>query len=275
MVCFVYNVFMKRFLALLVIFFIGLNSWAKAPDVLVLPLFMTSAQTANVYGFETVSEIVATELMQNFNRSKKIVSDDWQTVKTVYQNDFEIGQIAQTYKTKGLIDFDRLVNATKKVPADYVLLTIAYVADKNQQILDAWDVMSLSSDFGVGLDYDLTTKIILVDKMDGVVVWQKTYTTPLSSGNKPFLAKNYSQAVEQYQKISSYLKNIVVKDVEHNLMLKFYPKQIDFSKNINRSQATQEGVGLKYYKKMVPLTKITQPSESFEQQLLREDSFSL
>lgn len=275
MVCFVYNVFMKRFLALLVIFFIGLCSWAKAPDVFVLPLFMTNAQTVNVYDFETVSEIVANELMQNFNRSKKIVSDDWETVKAVYQNDFEIGQIAQNYRNKGLIDFDRLVNATKKIPADYVLLTIAYVADKNQQMLEAWDVMNLSSDFGVGLDYDLTTKVILVDKMDGVVVWQKTYVAPLSSGNKPFWAKNYSQAVEQYQKISSYLKNIVAKDVEHNLILKFYPRQIDFAKNIDKSQVTQEGVGLKYYKKMVPLTKITQPSESFEQQLLREDSFSL
>ena len=256
-------------------FFIGLTSWAKAPDVLVLPLFIAGVQNNNYYGFETVSEIVASELIQNFNRVNKIVSDDLQAVKTSYQNDSGLIQIAQNYRKNGLIDFDRLTGITKNVSADYILLTAGYVLDKNGMLLDVWDVMSLTSDFGVDLDYDLTTKIILVDKLDGVVVWQKTYITPLSSKNKPFMAKNYFQAVEQYQKVSSYLKNIVAKDVEHNLMLKFYPKQIDFAKNIDKSQVTQEGVGLKYYKKMVPLTKITQPSESFEQQLLREDSFSL
>lgn len=266
---------MKKFLILFISFFIGVVSSAKTPDVLVLPLFMSNSKEAVSYGFDTVSEVVASDLMQKFNRSRKIASDDLQTIKMIYQNDIEFGQIAKNYRNKGLIDFDRLVNTTHKVSADYVLLTIGYVVDKNGVILDTWDVLKMSSDFGVVLDYELTTKIILVDKVDGVVVWQKTYVAPLGSKNKPFIAKTYSQAVEQNQKISSYLKNIVAKDVEHNLMLKFYPKQIDFAKNINRSQATQEGVGLKYYKKMVPLTKITQPSESFEQQLLREDSFSL
>lgn len=266
---------MKRFLALLVMFFVGLTSWAKAPDVLVLPLFMTSTQNNNSYGFETVSEIVASELIQNFNRVNKIVSDDYKTVKTLYGEDFALGAIAQSFRQTNLIDFEKLESITTKSHPQYTLLTIGYVLDKNNVMLDVWDVLKIASDFDIRLNYELITKVILVDSVDGVVVWQKTYVTPLSSGNKPFWAKNYSQACEQHKKIASYLKNIVAKDVEHNLMLKFYPKQIDFAKNINRSQTTQEGVGLKYYKKMVPLTKITQPAESFEQQLLKEDSFSL
>ena len=114
-----------------------------------------------------------------------------------------------------------------------------------------------------------------MDNSDAVVVWQKTYQTALGSKNSPFIAKDYSQAYEHYQKIVSYSKNIVAKDVEHNLMLKFYPKQIDFSKNINSSVNAKEGIGLKYYKKNVPLTKITQPTETMEERLLKEDSFSL
>lgn len=256
-------------------FFLGVATFAKTPDVLVLPLFMTGGQSDNSYGFESVSEIVASELTNNFNRINKIVSDDYKTVKSLYGNDIELASIAQGFRKTGLINFDKLGIITDKTKAQYTLLTIGYVVDKNGLMLDAWDVLKMVSDFDIKLDYELTTKIILVDCTDGVVVWQKTYVTPLSSKGQPFIAKTYFQACEQNSKITSYLKNIVAKDVEHNLMLKFYPKQIDFSKNINRSQMTQEGVGLKYYKKMVPLTKITQPTESFEQQLLREDSFSL
>jgi len=267
---------MKRFLTLLVMFFMGVVSWAKAPDILVLPLFMTNSQNFNSYGFETVSEIVASEVNYNLSYTGKFVIDDFGVSKALYQDDNMLMQIGEKYKKNGLIDFESLVSLVKKSSTTYTLLILGYAEDKNKLILDAWDALKLASDFDVILDYDLLIKLILVDNNDGIVVWQKTYLTPLSSENKPYKVTTYSQALEQYQKISSYSKNIVAKDVEHNLTLKFYPKKIDFKKNISQTLETQEGIGLKYYKKtLIPLTKITQPSETMEERLLKEDSFSL
>ncbi len=231
----------------------GLASFAVEPEVYVVPL---NPANSNSYGFEPVSQIVARDISKGLG--------------TLKLNDFSSQEILQKYNKTGVIDFEKLNIVTGKT-----LLVIAYVEDNNFTKLDLWDTLKLSSDFGLDFPFTWTTKVILVDNNDGVALWQKTYTCPLTSKNSSFVAADYTKAVEQYEKIHSYSKNVIAKDVEENVKLRLHPKAIDYASKVKNAPENNEGIGLKYYKKRGVPVKITQPSETFEQQLLKDDSFSL
>lgn len=264
---------MRKFLVMLLMM-LGLAVCAKEQDVFVLPLFMTNSQNYNSYGFETVSEIVANDVIQNFLIGNKINTTRLSAVKALNETSPILKEIGNKYRKTGLIDFEKLTELSKKNPADKTLLVASYVEDSNGGMLDAWDVLKFATDFGIDYPYVLVTKVILLDNVDGVALWQKSYSLPLTSKNAAFTAQNYTKALEQYEKVHSYSKNIISKDVEQNLILRLNPKSIDFASQVKKNPNGEEGIGLKYYKKGIPV-KITQPKETFEEQLLKDDSFSL
>jgi len=269
---------MKRFLVIITMLLMGLPVLAKEEQILVLPLFMTSSQNYNAYGFETASEIVSGDIIQNFLLGHKINTAKLESVKAFSDNDYTLLQTVDKFKRTGVIDFDKVVSVANKNPNyDKTLLVASYVKDKNGDLLEVWNLLKFATDFNLTGDYVLTTKVILVDNADGVALWQKTYELPLSSKRKPFVAKDYAKAVEQFEKVHSYSKNIISKDVEENLNVRLSGKTINFSRNNRTTSPTgQEGIGLKYIKREgIPGLKITEPAESFEDILRRDDSFSL
>lgn len=263
---------MKKFLVMFLML-IGLTAFAKEEEVFVLPLYMTDVQNHNSYGFETASEIVADDIIQSFLLGNKINSPRLDNVKALMSNDYTLREVGEKFRKTSLIDFEKLAKASKSGSSDKILLVAGYVEDKNGAKLDLWDTLKLASDFQIDYPYVLTTKVVLIDN-EGIALWQKSYSMPLASNKKAFNAQNFSKAAEQYEKVRSFSKNIIAKDVEQNLVLRLNNKSIDFSGNIKKSPAGTEGVGLKYYKRGIPV-KITPPSESIEQQLLKDDSFSL
>lgn len=242
---------MKKLLVMFLML-IGLCTFAAEEDVYVLPLNMSNT---NSFGFEPASEVVARDITKSFG--------------TLKANDFASPQILQKYNKTGVIDFEKL-----NIVSGKTLLIIGYVEDKNFAKLDLWDALKLSTDFDLDFPFMWTTKVVLVDNNDGVALWQKTYTCPLTSKNSDFVAGNYSLALEQYEKIRSYSKNIIARDVVENVKHRLNPKEIDYASKVKKPADNSEGIGLKYYKRGVPV-KITQPSETFEQQLIKDDSFSL
>jgi len=263
---------MKKFLVMFLML-IGLAACAKENEVLVLPLYMTDIQNHNAYGFETASEIVAEDIIQSFLLGNKINSQRLDSVKALMTNDVTVRAVGEKFRKTGLIDFEKLAKIPNAATADKILLIAGYVEDSNGAKLDLWDTLKLASDFQIDYPYVLTTKAVLIDK-DGIALWQKSYAMPLASAKKPFNAQNFSKAAEQYEKVRSFSKNIIAKDVEQNIVLRLENKSIDFASGNKKAPDSQEGVGLKYYKRGIPM-KITPPSETIEQQLLKDDSFSL
>ncbi len=264
---------MKKLLVAFLMF-IGLAACAKEDEIFVLPLYMTTPQNHNSYGFETVSEIVADDIIRAFLLGNKINSTRLEAVKSLLANDSYVSQAGEKYRKTGLIDLEKISVATKATPVAKTLLVASFIEDKNGIKQDPWDVLKLASDFGIDYPYVLTTKVILLDNKESVALWQKSYSMPLASNKKSFTAQNFSKAADQYEKVRSFSKNIIAKDVEENLVLRLNSKSIDFSKNITKTPESAEGVGLKYYKRGIPV-KITPPAETLEQQLLKDDSFSL
>ncbi len=265
---------MKKFLVIFLML-IGLTASAKEEKVFVLPLFMTDGQNYNAYGFETASEIVADDIIQNFLVGDKVNSMRLEEAKALVSADSDLKLVREKYCKTGLIDFDKVAKVSKKSLLDKTLLVISYVKDKNNSKFEVWDVLKLASDFSIDYPYVLTTTVLLVDNQDGVALWQKSYDLNLASGKKPFNAKNFSQATMQYEKIRSYSKNVVSRDVEQNLVLRLNHKSIDFAPAAKGTSTSEEGIGLKYYKKKGIPVKITQPTETFEQRWQNDDSFSL
>lgn len=263
---------MKKFWVMFLML-IGLAACAKEDEVFVLPLYMTNVQNHNAYGFETASEIVADDIIQNFLLGNKINSPRLENVKALMTNDYTVREVGEKFRKTSLIDFEKLAKSSKLNSADKTLLVVSFVEDKNKLKLDLWDTLKLASDFQVDYPYVLTTKVILIDN-EGIALWQKSYSMPLASDKKAFNAQKFSKAAEQYEKVRSFSKNIIAKDVEQNLVLRLNNKSINFNDNIKKSPEGAEGVGLKYYKRGIPV-KITPPSETIEQQLLKDDSFSL
>lgn len=261
---------MKKLLVF-IFMFIGLAAYAKEEEIFVLPLYMTDVQNNNSYGFETASEIVADDIIQNFLLGNKINSTKLDNVKALTANDFYVKEAGNKFRKSGLIDFEKLVKSINTT-ADKTLLVVGYVEDKNEAKLELWDVLKLASDFQIDYQYNWTTMVMLIDNTDGVALWHKSYTMPLASNKKPFSAKNFSAAADNYEKVRSFSKNIIAKDVEENVILRLENKTIDYSDNVK--PVPNEGIGLKYYKKGIPV-KITPPAETLEQQLLKDDTFSL
>lgn len=263
---------MKKFLVMFLLL-IGLTACAKEEQIFVLPLYMTDQQNHNAYGFETASEIVADDIIQNFLLGNKINSPRLENVKALITNDYTVREVGDKFRKTGLIDFEKIAKNVKYGTTDKTLLIAGFVEDKNGTKLDLWDTLKLASDFQIEYPYVLTTKVVLIDN-EGIALWQKSYTMPLASDKKAFNAQNFSKAAEQYEKVRSFSKNIIAKDVEQNLILRLDNKTIDFSRDAKKSPEGVEGVGLKYYKRGIPV-KITPPSQTLEQQLIKDDSFSL
>ena len=57
-------------------------------------------------------------------------------------------------------------------------------------------------------------------------MWSNTYSTRLGTNNNTFYAKNYSQAAEQYEKLSLYSKSVIAESASQNILLRFFPKAI-------------------------------------------------
>ena len=266
---------MKKIFLTLAIFLTGLYANAQGNNILVLPLFMTNSQNYNFYGFETTSEIIANDIINNFNFGHHIKSSSMDAVREAFANDNTLASIAQTYLNSNLIDFGKLTSLAQKLPSDKTLLITSYVEDKSGTKLDTWDVLKFATDFDIDYPYTLTTKVLLIDNTDSIVLWQRAYSTPLTSDMQNFTANSDTKAIEQFEKIHSFSKNIISKDVEEGLILRLNPKSIDFASQTKKDENTREGIGLKFYKNMPSTTKITQPKETFEQQLLNDDTFSL
>lgn len=263
---------MKKFLVMFLML-IGLAASAQSDNIFVLPLYM-SEQNSNAYSFDTASEIVAEEIIQNFLLGNTIDTTRLDRVKALLANNSTVKEVGVKFNKTGLIDFEKLSKSVTDPSADKLLLVVSFVEDEKGLRLGVWDTLKLASDFQIDYPYVLTTKTVLVDSKEGVAIWQKTYKMPLASNKKPFIAQNYSKAAEQYEKIRSFSKNIIAKDVEQNLSVRLKSRSIDFASNLGKNSNVDEGVGLKYYKKGIPV-KITPPAETMEEQLKKDDSFSL
>lgn len=241
---------MKRIFILFCLLLFGIC--AKAQEVTVMPI---SVSSTNAYGIESTSDIIAKSIA-SVNRNF-VVAD--KRPNQVLKN-FLTGK-NKSINLKAL----RAYSANDKL-----LVVTSYITDNNGRMFDVWDMLKISTDFDINKPYTMEVKAILTDNNDGVVIWQNTYQQPLGV----FKAQNMTEVIDKKEKITSYAKNIIAQDITQNIELRLHPKQIDYSSRIQKTEGSQEGIGLKY-KNSIPITKITRPpDDDFEKRWRNDDSFS-
>lgn len=220
-----YNKVMKIFVKFILVICL-LTSTAMAQNVLVLPadLFQTKE---NYYSFDEVSEIVANDIIKDFNKpNSQIKAYDLYDIRTKFANNTQVKNALAQYKNNS-IDYGAFKNIGKDFGCNYILLiNSAVTTNKNSLRRNLWEVLEISTDFDIIYPFRLETSIVLLDSANELAIWSNNYSTKLGANSNEFSAKNFAQANAEYEKIKLYSQTVVAPSATQNITLRFYPKSI-------------------------------------------------
>ena len=197
-----------------------------AQNVLVLPadLFQTKE---NYYSFDEVSEIVANDIIKDFNKpNSQIKAYDLYDIRAKFANNTQVKNALAQYKNNS-IDYGAFKNIGKDFGCNYILLiNSAVTTNKNSLRRNLWEVLEISTDFDIIYPFRLGTSIVLLDSANELAIWSNNYSTKLGANSNEFSAKNFAQANAEYEKIKLYSQTVVAPSATQNITLRFYPKSI-------------------------------------------------
>ena len=193
---------------------------------LVLPVDLFSV-CDNYYCFPEVSEIIAEDVINNFNKRGKIISPNLYDVRKKFAEDPALKASAvntlNRYKNRNSVDFTATKAVAKAFDAKSVLLINSLVTQQNSK-RNVWEVMEVSSAFEAYNSYTMETNVVLTDNVNDVVMWSGKYKKILGDNETRFWAVTSSQAASQLEKMKFYSRDIISKDIAQNITLRFYPK---------------------------------------------------
>lgn len=224
---------MKKFFIQIFAVFMFLNSSVQAVtfDVLVLPVDIFNTKE-NYYYFDEPSEIIANDIINNFNKSNgKIKAAALSDIREKFNNNQELKKIVNEalnqYKNTNKINYQAFKKAGENFSCKSVLIVSSSVTtNKNIHKRSIWEVLEISSAFEITYPYRLETSIVLLDIVNDLVMWSNNYSTKIGNNTNNFKAENYAQANEELEKIKLYSKNIVAPSSSQNITLRFFPKAI-------------------------------------------------
>lgn len=246
-----YNRIMKLLIKILLVMLLIISP-AKAVsfDVLVLPTDLLSTKE-NYYNFNEMSEIIANDIIYDFNNSNgKIKSPSLYEVRQKLNQNQEQKTLTQNvlnkFKTNQNIDYASLKKIGQNFSCKSVLLISSYVTtNKNSEKRGLWEVLEVSSDFDTVYPYRLETSIVLIDTVNDLVMWSNHYSTKLGNNENIFSALNYVEANEWLKKMNLYSETIIAPSASQNIILRFFPKAI---RPIESKQTENTGGALKFDK---------------------------
>ena len=223
---------MKMFAKILLILTL-LTSFAQAItfDVLVLPSDIFNTKE-NYYGFDEVSEIIANDIIKDFNSSNgKVKSPDLYEVRTKLNQNKEIKQtvegLLKKYKDTNKLDYAAIKKVGNTFNCKSVLIVSSYaVTNKNSLKRSVWEILNISSAFDISYPYRLETSVVLLDTVNDLVMWSNSYSTKIGANYNIFASAKYAQANAELEKIKLYSKTVVAPSASQNMMLRFFPKAI-------------------------------------------------
>lgn len=199
---------------------------AEPFKVLVLPVDLFSV-CDNYYCFPEVSEVIAVDVINNFNKRGKIVSPNLYDVRKKLAEDPKLKASAvntlNRFKNKNSVDFTSTKAVAKAFDAKSVLLISSLVTQQTSK-RNVWEVMEVSSAFEAYNIYTMETNAVLTDNVNDVVMWSGKYKRSLADNESRFWAVTSAQAASQLEKLKFYSRDIISKNISENVTLRFYPK---------------------------------------------------
>ncbi len=216
------KVFIKLFV--LIVFLIGNSAFAE--KLLVLP---TELYSNNYYSFPEVSQIMAEDIINDFNKSNKISAVSLYDVRKKLAENPSLKTSTtyalDKYKNSNAVDFVSLKKLAQAFDVKSILLVSSMVV-QNSNKRNIWEVLEISSVFNAISTYNMETTVLLTDNINDIVMWSGKFNRKLGDNESRFWAKSSSQAVSQLEKIKTYSKDIISKNVVQNVTRRFYTKTL-------------------------------------------------
>ena len=219
-----YNLIMKNFLKIFLVI-LGVSSAlvAKAEvtfNVVVLPVDLFKV-CANYYCYPEVSNIIADDVIENFNKTGRINSPPLYYVRKALEANPVVknytSSVFTRFKNDKPLDYTALKAIGKVFRANSVLLISNDIpVDGAYANRNYWEMLVLSTNFGISYPYEMKTKAVLVDTV-----------------NDAFSAPNASDAYAKLEYLKMYSKDILSKSISQNIYLRFFPRVIDPQPLIN------------------------------------------
>lgn len=200
-------------------------------NVVVLPADLFKV-CANYYCFPEMSEIIAQDVIKNFNETGRINSPTLYSVRKTLEGNPSIknytNSVLTRYTNDKSLDFTALKYIANAFNAKSVLIISNDVpVDKAYVRRNVWEMLVLSTDFDISYPYIMETNAVLVDTYNGLVMWNGVYTKKISDENDNFKAPNSSDAYAKLEYFRLYSRDILAKMISQNIYLRFFPKTID------------------------------------------------
>ena len=212
-------------LLILLCLLIGSSVRAEVFNVLVLPTDIFSV-CENYYCFPEVSEIVAEDVITNFNSKGAITAPNLYDVRKKFAENPALKSTAikvlNKYKTSNSLDFTGLKTLAQNFNSKSVILISSYVQEGMKR--SPWEILEISSAFDAINTYTLETNAVLTDNINDIVMWSGKYKKTLGNRDSCFWAKNFAFANSQLEKFKLYSHDNVAKSISQNITLRFFPK---------------------------------------------------
>lgn len=222
----------KLFLAALVMTIVSSPSKAMVTfNVVVLPADLFKV-CANYYCYPEVSEIVASDVIDNFHKTDRIFSPSISYVRKAMAETPELkrytNSVLTRYSKDKSLDFTAMKYIAKSFKANSILIISNDVPVKDAYVRrSVWEMLVLSTNFNINHKYEMETNAVLVDTVNDLVMWSASYKKQISDNNNTFKAPNASDAYAKLEYFRLYSKDILSKQISQSVYLRFFPKVID------------------------------------------------
>ena len=251
-----YNKIMKNLFKLLfaLCLLVPLKASAVTFNVLVLPADVVNVCN-NYYCFDEVSNIIAEDVIENFSVSRAIQSPSLDLVRAKLNANPALKATTvntlRKYNKASNLDMAAIKNISNEFGAKSVLLISSSAMTKKSNLRrSVWEVLDLSSGFDIVYPFELETNAVLIDTVNGIVMWSGNFTKKLGNNNNEFIAKSPSEAAAKFEQIHLYSKAIAAKSISQNVTLRFFPKS---SNPIVPPGSTKDASPMTFYRMNTPI----------------------
>ncbi len=225
-----FKIFKKFLFVLLIILFFSGNVFAKPVNILVVSDDIMSARD-NYFGFEEVSQIIAADVINLFNKRENITSPDLYNVREVLNSDTKLKPLIiktlEEYQNKSDLSTDVFKKALNTFKCKYILIISSGMTNSTGRKSDLWDILDMSCAFAVPYPAELSVTVSLIDVDSDTVIWYQKYSKKVSTKNDLFSAASYPDAVSLYENIRMYSSDVISKDISQNVVLRLFPKSLN------------------------------------------------
>jgi len=246
---------MKHLFKILIIFGIFiffLTSPSKAKETVAVIHDNFHAPDITYYIYPATSDLIAQDIVNRINLNNKITAiPTANSVEKLKQNNIlpQGIKLINEYKYTYNINYEALRKISQKLDVNYILLVTSGLDLQSGFLKETiWNKLNVPGEDSVNPQYNVISRITLIDPVNEFIIFQKNYQKSISSKEFDLINPNFSPVYPQMTKIKEYsehLANTVTPLIEQQIVPDLMPtqktfKEVVFSKLFKKQSEIKE-----------------------------------